>query len=105
LLYRIAEQCDGSRSLAQVAEAVSAATEWTMNADDAEYLLAKKLIPARIVRPPDTSDAMANMPGNAPSLLLLGLRRGVISANAIEPVAKRLQWLYLPAVLIPLITL
>jgi putative peptide zinc metalloprotease protein len=105
LLYRVVEQCDSSRSLAHIAENVSATTEWQMNADDAEYLLVKKLIPTGIVLSPEATEDQARHPGTAPSLLRLGLRRGVISADAIEPVAKRLQWLFLPALLIPLVTI
>ncbi len=105
LLYRVAEQCDGASSLDEIAANVSATTEWQMNADDAEYLLANKLIPARIVVSPDVSAEESSGRNSAPSVLALGLRKGVISAATIEPVAKRLQWLYLPALLIPLVTI
>ncbi len=105
LLYRVAEQCDGTRSLDEVAANVAATTEWQMNADDAAYLLIHKLIPARIVLSPAPASDQAKAPSTAPSLLRLGLRRGVISADVIEPIAKRLQWLFLPALLIPLVTI
>jgi putative peptide zinc metalloprotease protein len=104
LLYRVAEQCDGSRTLGEIADNVSATTEWKMNAEDAAFLIFKKLVPTGIVLPADEADA-PTLPTTAPSLLRLGLRRGVIPATAIEPVAKRLQWLFLPALLIPLLTI
>jgi putative peptide zinc metalloprotease protein len=105
LLYRVAEQCDGNRTLAQVAERISATTEWTMNASDAQFLVVQKLVPTGIVLAPGIVVDDDRARASAPSLLSLGHRRGVISAGAIEPLAKRLQWLFLPALLIPLVTL
>jgi putative peptide zinc metalloprotease protein len=105
LLYLIADQCDGTRSLEEIAANISATTEWQMNADDAAYLVFRKLIPIGLVLAPEDSDVQARHPRTAPSLLRLGLRRGVMTADFIEPIARRLQWLFLPAVLIPLLTI
>jgi putative peptide zinc metalloprotease protein len=104
LLYRVAEQCDGNRTLAQVAERVSATTEWQMNGDDAAFLVLKKLVPTGLVLAPGAVETDDRTPASAPSLLRLGLRRAVIPAHAIEPVARRLQWLFLPAVVVPVVT-
>ncbi len=105
LLYRVAEQCDGNRTLADIAERVSETTEWQMNAADAEFLI-NKLQPTGILRAElAAGDTPNRTPSSAPSLLRLGLRRGMISGDAIEPIAKRLQWLFLPALVIPLVAL
>lgn len=105
LLYRVAEQCDGNRTLAQVAERVSETTEWKMNDSDAEFLVIQKLVPTGIVMAPGAAVEDDRTRRSAPSVLMLGLQRRMISAEAIEPIAKRLQWLFLPALIIPLVTL
>lgn len=102
LLYRVAEYCDGTNSLADIAAQVSWSTEWQINADDVEYLLNKKLIPTGIITLAAVADSH-RAATDAQSLIRLGLRTKVIGARAIEPVARRLRFLYWPAVVAPLL--
>ncbi len=102
LLYRTAEHCDGEHSLEEIASAVSNSSQWQMNADDARFLVMERLAPIGMVVVSDDVSDLPTLPQSAPSLLRLGLRRGVISADTIEPVARRLQHLFNPLVLIPI---
>src|SRR3712207_1563140 len=49
LLYRVAEQINGERTLAEIAEEVTGATEWMVSADNVRYILQAKLIPLGLI--------------------------------------------------------
>jgi len=107
LLYRIAEHLDGRRTLAEVAAAVAAVTTWEVEADDVAYLVRTRLIPLGFIeteteRAPGVAVSV-NRPQRAPSLLFLQLRRAVFDEQAIEPIARVLQVLFAPPVLIPVL--
>lgn len=102
LLYRVAEYCDGTNSLADIAAQVSYTTEWQINADDVEYLLNKKLVPTGIITLAAVADSH-RASTEAQSLIRLGMRTKVINARMIEPIARRLQFLYWPAIVVPLL--
>jgi len=99
LLYRVLEQVDGRRTLAEIAAAVAAATPWPVGADDVGFLLREKLLPLGVL----ATEAAAPRRKEAPSLLALTARKRMVSAEAIEPVARVMQWLFLPAVMVPLL--
>src|ERR671938_592861 len=54
LLYRVAEQADGRRTLEEIAAALTEATDWAVNADHVR-LLVRKLIPVGIIAAPAAS--------------------------------------------------
>jgi putative peptide zinc metalloprotease protein len=107
LLYRIAEHLDGRRTLAEIAVAVAAVTTWEVEADDVAYLLRNRLIPLGFILTETEraagAVANANRPQSAPSLLFLQLRRAVFGEQTIEPIARVLQVLFAPPVLIPVL--
>jgi outer membrane lipoprotein-sorting protein len=49
LLYRVAEQANGTHTLEQIADSVSSLTEWSLDAGDVEHLIDAKLIPLGIL--------------------------------------------------------
>src|SRR5688572_24505643 len=55
LLYRVTEQIDGHRSLAQIANAVTESPEWLVTDQVVRQLIAK-LVPLGMVAPADGSD-------------------------------------------------
>src|ERR687896_442181 len=57
LLYRVAEQANGERTLEEVAEAVTAATDWIVTPDNIRVLLETKLIPLGLIATADGSVA------------------------------------------------
>jgi putative peptide zinc metalloprotease protein len=106
LLYRVIEFSDGSRSLDEIATAVGEVSEWQMNADDVLYLTANKLAPLGLVHLVAVSESEREQRRkDAPSLLQLGLRRRMISAETIEPIARALQVLFNPVLLVPLLAI
>jgi hypothetical protein len=50
LLYRLAEQLDGLRTRDEVAERLTAATEWSITSDDVRRLIQAKLVPLGLVQ-------------------------------------------------------
>src|ERR687888_307265 len=49
LLYRVAEQIDGERTLEEIGARVTEATNWIVSADHVRRLIQTKLIPLRLV--------------------------------------------------------
>jgi len=108
LLYRVAEQANGERTLDEIATEVTAATEWLVSADNVRQIIQTKLIPLGLISTalpdgsPTPSDA-ATAKEWSRSPLALNLRMKVIGPQAIEPFTRVLQFLYTPPVLIPLL--
>jgi putative peptide zinc metalloprotease protein len=103
LLYRIAEASTGENSLAEIAATVSIVTARTINSDQVEQLLVRKLIPAGII----ATAADASTPGatslrqaRAASPLAINLKMAVVSPRLIDPCTRVLQVLYWPPVLL-----
>jgi putative peptide zinc metalloprotease protein len=106
LLYRIAEQANGERTLEDIAASVTNSTKWIVDADDVRQLIRSKLLPLRLVGP--TAEMSLPSQGvitqNEPrSPLQLNLRIKAIGPRLINPLTATLQYLYLPAVLIPVL--
>ena len=105
LLYRVAEHIDGRRSLAQIAEVVTACTEWLVTADDVRHLLTSRLIPLGIVAATDSPADVTASPAKREerSSLQVRLRVRVLGPQAIDAIARVLQRLFAPPILIPLL--
>jgi putative peptide zinc metalloprotease protein len=102
LLYRVAEQVDGSRTLAEIAEALSATTDWLVTPDQVG-LLVQKLIPLGLILPAEGAPApsgpsMRSAPSSSP--LGMSMKLKAVGPNVIHPVTDVLAVLYAPPVLV-----
>ena len=103
LLYRVAEQADGRRTLTEMAAAVSQATGRKVSADNVRQLLVQKLIPLGIVAQADGAVAShdgtaGQVPARSP--LAVNMKMAMISPRVIDPLTRVLQVLYYPPVLL-----
>jgi putative peptide zinc metalloprotease protein len=99
LLYRVAEQADGKKSLEEMASGVAEATGRGVSADNVRQLLESKLIPLGLVTAADGS--VVHRDGQGPrSPLQINMRVKMLGPQWIEPFTAVLQWLYWPPVLI-----
>lgn len=101
LLYRIAEQANGERTLKEIAEGVTASTEWMVTADNVRQLIRAKLLPMRLISAPGDS-FMAPDPERRGSPLAFLVRKRVFGPRVIEPITGMFQFLYKPFILVPL---
>jgi putative peptide zinc metalloprotease protein len=110
LLYRVAEQANGERTLREIAAELTERTDWVVTEDHVRLLL-QKLIPLELI---DTAHGSVPLHAKASSshwtgslrtgsLLSLDIRTQIISPHIINPLAKVFQILYAPPVLIPLL--
>ena len=97
LLYRVAEQLDGERTLEQVAERVTELTPWLVSPDNVRQLLETKLLPLGLV---ETADGSQRARPPASPLQLLA-RTHVVGPRVLDPVTSALQLLFAPALLVP----
>ena len=103
LLYRVCEQCDGEHTLEQIAEAVSASTDWLLDASQVELLIDKKLAPIGLVW---TDSAAVDANGHQPaSPLRLQLRTKAVGPAVIDPLTSLFQMLFTPVVMVPVLGL
>jgi putative peptide zinc metalloprotease protein len=102
LLYRLAEQANGERTLEEIAAALTESTDWMVTADNVRMLIQLKLIPAGLIIPADGS-VTTHSHEWVRSPLAVNLRTRVIGPRIIDPIAKVLQVLYTPLVLIPVL--
>lgn len=99
LLYRIAEQVDGTRNLEEIADAVSDAVDRNVSAANVRQLLERRLIPLGIVANGDGT-VLGSKAGAMRSPLSVNMRMAVLTPRAIDPATRVLQWLYWPPVLL-----
>lgn len=103
LLYRVAEQVDGKRSLEEMAAGVSESTGRTVSADNVRVLLGK-LIPLGVVPHADGSvEAPSEAPGQqgvSRSPLAINMRVKALNPHLIDPFTAFLQYLFWPPVLV-----
>ena len=102
LLYRVAEQANGERTLEEIAVGVTEATDWMVSADNVRQLIQIKLIPAGLISPvggspPSLTDDRTRSP------LDLNIRVKTIGPRLIDPITKVLQYLYAPPLLVPIL--
>lgn len=105
VLYRVLEHLDGERTLAEIAAAVTDSTDWMVRADQVRQIVASKLIPAGLIAEADGAAARPEAAGQAQarSPLALSMRMKLLSPRILDPLARMLQVLYAPALLVPLL--
>ncbi|HSH81963.1 MAG TPA: DUF3105 domain-containing protein, partial [Herpetosiphonaceae bacterium] len=106
LLYRVAEQANGERTLEEIGAGVTEATEWNVTADNVRQIIEAKLIPMRLIATREDADAsrQSQVPERqARSPLGLSMRTAVIGPHIIDPIAKLLQILHAPLILVPML--
>ena len=102
LLYRVAEQVDGRRTLAEIAARVSERMDRWVSADQVRHVLTKTLIPRGLIasaagRPiPQRSDELR-------SPMAINVRMKMVGPRVVDPLARVLQPLYAPPILIPVL--
>jgi putative peptide zinc metalloprotease protein len=97
-LYRVLEYSDGTRSPAEIAEAVTENSPWAVGEDVVVHIILTKLLPLGLIGPRATTD-----PSRSSSALSVNLRMKMLQPRQIEPMTAGLQWLYRPAILLPLL--
>lgn len=100
ILYRVAEQANGEKGLEEIAAGVTAATDWSVGAEDVKHLIQTKLIPLGLIV---TADGFLVAAQEERSPLQIGMRRRALSRQHIEPIARVIQFLFAPPILIPLL--
>jgi outer membrane lipoprotein-sorting protein len=106
LLYRVAEQANGERTLEEMAKGVTESTDWIVDADDVRQLIQTKLIPLGLIARADdfiTSPSGATVQSQGYSPLALTLRMQALSPRLIDPITKVLQIFYAPPILISIL--
>jgi putative peptide zinc metalloprotease protein len=105
LLYRVTESANGARTLPEIANLVTESSEWAVSADHVRAMIGAKLIPLAIIMPATDGVPQLFPPRpSAPGVLMLRGRRKVLGPPVIDPVTNILQVLYVPAILIPILT-
>jgi len=102
LLYRVAEQANGERSLEEIAERVTAATAWGVEVEHVQWLIQAKLVPLGLLATGD--DAAGPLPRGGASPLQISLRARTIGPRVIDPITSMLQLLFTPLILVPMLT-
>jgi putative peptide zinc metalloprotease protein len=113
LLYRVAEQIDGERALDEIAAGVTANTEWLVTAEQVRQLIQAKLAPLGLIASTAQAPASLGPQPAAPertvalvrSPLRLNMRTRLLGPRLINPLTRVLQFLYWPALLVPLLGL
>jgi len=87
LLYRVAEEADGTHTLKQIADAVSSSTEWSLDGADVEHLITAKLIPLGVVGTVARDEERRSSP------LGINVKFRTLSPRFIEPITSVLHLL------------
>ena len=97
LLYRVAEQATGERTLEEMAAGVTEATDWLVSADDVRRLIQNRLLPMGLIAAADGSGVDEKRERS-----VLQIRAGVkmLGPRIIDPIARVLQVLHAPPVLV-----
>jgi putative peptide zinc metalloprotease protein len=98
LLYRVVELADGSRTLEEIADELTASTQWEVTPKDVELIIKARLGPLGLVADEDAEDRSRR--AGPPSPLLSNARLRVIGPRAIDRLASVLQELYRPPLLV-----
>jgi len=103
LLQVVLSGVDGSRTVSEIAARASAAFGRTVSAANVEYLLANKLAPLGLIdadKGAHHGAAPAPAPASKdPAVLALKLRRTLVPAAGVQPIARLLQPLFSPVVM------
>lgn len=103
-LYRVAEYSNGARARGEIAALVSKSIDLSVTDTQVGQMLAQNLVPLGIVEAGDEPEA--GEPAAEwvpPSPLKVNLRLKVLGPRFIDPVARILQFLYIPVLLVPLL--
>jgi putative peptide zinc metalloprotease protein len=103
LLYRIAEQINGTRSLEEIATAVSESSEWIVTAEQIRKLLLTSFIPLGLLAGHELPSTATSSHSRSP--LRVNMRVMMLSPRFIDPVTRVLQYLYAPPVMIAVLFL
>jgi putative peptide zinc metalloprotease protein len=102
LLYRIAEQCDGTHTVEEIAASASESSGQNLPPDAVHRLIAGQLIQKGLVATGDGKVAIANRLG---SPLALNMRMAMVNPRLLDPITRVLQVLYWPPVLLSVLAL
>lgn len=100
LLYRVAEQINGWRSLEEIAAGVAESSPWIVTKDNVRQLLQTKLIPLGLVVSENGAVISQKSSERPRSPLQINLRRNIFNPRIIERFTSVFQVLYLPHVLV-----
>jgi putative peptide zinc metalloprotease protein len=106
LLYRIAEQMDGNRTLEEIAARVSQSSEWIVNSEQVRKLLHTNFSRLGLLageKRVGISGAGISALPRSRSLLQVNMKMRMLSPRLIDPVTKVLQHLYRPWAMFPLL--
>lgn len=98
-LYRVLEYSDGSRSISQIAEAVTENSPWVVSDDVVQHIILTKLLPLGLIGHRQDRRTRTN------TALTVNLRIKMLQPRHIEPLTGVLRRLYTPWLLIPLLIL
>jgi putative peptide zinc metalloprotease protein len=106
LLYRVVEQSNGERTLAEIATEVTRASDWMVSADNVRLLIQSKLLPLGIIAPADGTPPAGShvgpgVEGPTRSPLRVNMRQRLIGPRFIDPFTRVLQALFAPVAVIP----
>ena len=102
LLYRVLEQCDGERTVDEIADRLTETTRWAVKREHVRHMLDAKLIPLGLIAGAAGS-ASVPPPASPRSLLSMRWRVTIVGQRALEPIARALQVFYAPFLLVPML--
>jgi outer membrane lipoprotein-sorting protein len=98
LLYKLAEQLNGERTLPEVAAVLTESTEWAVEAEDVDQLIREKLAPLSLIARGDSAAPVVTRADRSP--LAVSMRMRVVGPRALRPITFLLQYLYWPPILL-----
>lgn len=105
LLYQIAAQANGEHTLEEIAAAVAETTNKPVSANNVQYLIANRLIPAGLIADATGTPGLVAREGEIRSPLKINMRRRVFGPRVLNPTTSVLQYLYLPPIVIMVLLL
>jgi putative peptide zinc metalloprotease protein len=102
ILYRVAEQANGERTLAEIAAGVTASTDRLVGADDVRRLIADRLVPLGLIAAADGPEDAGPSTAEERERSILQIRAGVkvLGPGVIDPISRGLQVLHAPPVVV-----
>lgn len=105
LLYRVAEQMNGTRTMSEIAAAVTETSEWALEATHVHHLIEHKLRPLGLVAGADGQPIAPRAASTAHAPLRLNMRMRMIPTRVVQRLTAVLQYAYAPALLVPIAAL
>jgi putative peptide zinc metalloprotease protein len=100
LLHLVLSEIDGTRTVSEIADGVTAAFGRTVSAGNVQYLLTNKLAPLGLLAASEPAGAAAPAAGQNAAILALRLRRTLLPAPAVQQVARLLRPLFSPVAVV-----